>query len=121
MKVASRSSTLLHELTVYRVSKDDVTKAEPPQVYFKPLNRPAEDKHLKKKEQQEALKGNLNEVVHMIAHRRSGAGPIPTRSELAYSSGLRQYARPQSALNSSHGQRRFTLVAGNSNRGSFLS
>ena len=121
MKVASRSSTNLHELKVYRVTKDDVTKAEPPQVYFKPLNRPPEDKLMKKKEQYEALKGNLNEVVHMIAHRRSGAGPIPTRSELAYSSSLRHYARPQSALSNSHGQRRFTLIAGNSNRGSFLS
>ena len=51
MKVASRSSTINNELTVYRVTKDDVTKAEPPQVYFKPLNRPPEDKHMKRKEQ----------------------------------------------------------------------
>jgi len=35
---------------VYSVTKDDVTKAEPPQVYFKPLNRPPEDKYLMNRE-----------------------------------------------------------------------
>ena len=76
------------------MTKDDTTKAEPPQVYFKPLNRPPEDKYLKQRDEKESVKGNVNEIVHLIAHRRSGAGPIPTRSELAYNSSLRKYERP---------------------------
>ncbi len=77
-------------MIIYSLSKEDTTKPDPPQVYFKTLNRPPQDKMRK----QDEYKGNLNEIFHFVSHRRSGAGPIPTQQELLYSTKLRKYDRP---------------------------
>ncbi len=57
-----------------------MTKCEPPQVFFKQLNRPQFDgKVAKHREDIQDLKGNMNELIHLITKRRAGAGPTPSR------------------------------------------
>jgi hypothetical protein len=71
--------------TVFSITKDDVTKCDPPQVFFKQLNRPEETTG-KHKEDINILKGNLNELIHLITKRKAGAGPSPSRQDLAFQS-----------------------------------
>lgn len=62
-----------------RFTKEDVTKAEPFPVFFKPLNRSVieydqSNHQIKSQKRNEILqlKGNFNELMHIINNRRSG-------------------------------------------------
>ena len=77
-----------------------MTKPEPPQVYFKTLEGKSPEN--KKKDKDVQLKGNMNEMSHLLKNRFSG--PTPTTSQISFLQNLRTIARPSSTL--SH-QRRF--------------
>ncbi|TNV82163.1 hypothetical protein FGO68_gene16337 [Halteria grandinella] len=81
------------------LSKNDTTKPEPPQVYFKSLNRQSvEDKD--KIQSDLHLKGNLCELYHIMSNRRQG--PTPSGPSIQFLGSLRYGNRPASAVKHSH-------------------
>ena len=90
-------------------SKDDVTKTEPYQVYFKTIKRESRTK----KDQLLQGGGNFHDILHLATDRRMC--PVASNSDVSYLGNLRSHAqRPQTAV--THPQRFSSVTSKSSQR-----